>query len=97
MTKPKEPKPKQKSKPTTKCDIFNPSTNIFFSLPRNSRVTLDIYNIKGELIQRLINNKSYPLGHHSIKFDGKQLSSGVYFYKLKSGKFEQTHKMMLVK
>ena len=76
---------------------FNPNTEINFSLPRNSFVSMYIYNIKGELIDNLITNTYYQTGYHRIKFDASNLSSGIYFYNIKTVNWEQTKKMMLVK
>ena len=58
---------------------------------------MNIYNIKGELIRKLIDNKSYPIGNHSIKFEATNLPSGIYFYNIKAEDWEHTKKMMLVK
>ncbi len=82
---------------------FNPSTTISFSVTQNSGfVTLDIYNIKGQKV------KSFPINQftnspvHQIIWDGKdynnkQVSSGIYFYKLQTVDFQQVKKMMLIK
>ncbi len=81
---------------------FNPSTTISFYLPVNSKISLIIYNILGQEVIRLIDNREFSKGRHSITWNGKdkngeQISSGIYFYKLKSGSFEKTQKMMLIK
>jgi hypothetical protein len=60
---------------------FNPSTFIEYYLENDSYVKLDIYNILGELIQTLVNNKKIH-GDHIIKLEAGNLSSGIYFYKL---------------
>ena len=75
---------------------FNPTTQIRFSLPEQSQVTLKIYNVLGKEIATLVNDVK-GAGVHEISFDGSGLASGVYFYTLQTGKFTQTHKMILMK
>lgn len=75
---------------------FNPTTQIRFSLAEQSQVTLKVYNILGKEIATLVNDVK-GAGTHEISFDGSGLSSGVYFYTLQTGKFTQTHKMILMK
>ncbi len=75
---------------------FNPSTVISFSLPKASDVTIEVYSAIGTLIKTLATG-SYPAGNHSIRFNAGNLSSGVYFYKLRVGDFTQTKSMILVK
>jgi photosystem II stability/assembly factor-like uncharacterized protein len=75
---------------------FNPSTMISFSLPKKSNVHITLYDIAGKEIEELFNGVK-EAGNHEIRFDGTNLSSGVYFYKLTAGDFSQTKKMMFVK
>ena len=75
---------------------FNPSTIIRFTLPESGTVTLNIYDVNGKEVTQLM-NKYYAKGNYEIRFDGTQLSSGVYFYKLTSGNFVDTKMMTLVK
>jgi hypothetical protein len=81
---------------------FNPTTTISFSTTENTESTkLMIYNIKGQKVKTLI-NQALPAGEHSVNWDGtddsrKPVSSGIYFYKLKSGKFCETKKCILLK
>jgi hypothetical protein len=75
---------------------FNPSTIIQFSLPKQSFVTLRIYDVLGKEINVLLNDELQP-GEYKVKFDAEYLSSGIYFYKLKSKEFNQVRKMMLVR
>jgi len=76
---------------------FNPATMINFTIPKMGRVTLKVYNIKGELVASLINNELRTEGNYSVQFDGSPLSSGMYFYKLESGNLIETRRMVLVK
>jgi hypothetical protein len=80
---------------------FNPSTVISFSLPVDSRVTINLYNTLGEKVDVLIDNE-LSIGHHEINFDASTLSNGVYYYKINAqGKdgsdFVSTKKMVLMK
>jgi hypothetical protein len=81
---------------------FNPSTRINYNLPFDSRVTLEVYNLKGERISQLV-NKEQPAGYYSVDYVSSKLSSGIYFYRLNavnktSGKnFSEIKKMILLK
>ena len=75
---------------------FNPSTTIVYSLPKDDNVQLKIYDVLGNLVSTLINGP-VKAGKHEVKFDGKDLSSGIYFYSLKASNFKQTYKMVLIK
>ncbi len=78
---------------------FNPSTDLKFSIPKNSNVKLDVYNIAGQQIAELVNDRR-DAGNYDVKFDaGKYgLTSGMYFYTLStSDGFKKTKKMVLVK
>jgi hypothetical protein len=75
---------------------FNPSTTISFSLPKQSNVSLIVYDALGREAAVLVNEVK-SAGQYHINFDGKNLSSGVYFYKLAIDGFVQTKKMMLMK
>ncbi|MCF7911103.1 MAG: T9SS type A sorting domain-containing protein [Candidatus Cloacimonetes bacterium] len=80
---------------------FNPETEIKFMLPDNANVNLSVYNLKGQLVKTL--SDSYmPAGNHSLVWygsdnNGRQVGSGVYFYKLSTGTTSQTRKMVLLK
>lgn len=75
---------------------FNPSTTISFSIPQQEKVTLKIYNVLGNVVSVLIDEVK-SAGNYSISFDGSQLSSGVYFYKLEAGSYSSTKKLTLMK
>ena len=76
---------------------FNPSTEIKFSLAQKCNVTLKVYSMLGEEVAQLIPGKVMDRGIHSVVFNSKKLSSGVYFYRLKAGNFISTKKMILLK
>ncbi|KUO61190.1 hypothetical protein APF79_13685 [bacterium BRH_c32] len=75
---------------------FNPTTNIRFSLTKMSFTTLKIFDILGREVATLV-NKELSAGRHTYEFDGSGLSSGIYFYRLQTGEFTQTKKMLLIK
>jgi hypothetical protein len=75
---------------------FNPSTTLEFSIPTKSRVVLEVFNILGQSVARLIDEERVA-GTYRTTFDATQLSSGVYLYQLKAGEFVKTRKMVLVK
>lgn len=75
---------------------FNPSTTIKFSLPAQSRVNLEIYNILGERVATLL-NKEMESGFHQLEWNASNISSGIYFYKINTGKFSAVKKLMLLK
>jgi photosystem II stability/assembly factor-like uncharacterized protein len=75
---------------------FNPSTLIEFDIPKSSFTKLIIYDINGRVIQTLV-NQELKAGSYKADFDGTNLSSGLYFYELKTGDFTQTRKMVLLK
>jgi hypothetical protein len=75
---------------------FNPATKINFSIPNEGLVTLNVYNSLGQHVATLV-NESKPAGTYQVDFDGAELSSGIYFYKITSGNFTQSKKMMLLK
>ena len=75
---------------------FNPSTTIRFSLPTTSQVSLNIYNIAGQLITTLV-DQQLSQGHYEFLWEAVNLPSGIYYYSLKSGSFSETKRMILLK
>jgi flagellar hook assembly protein FlgD len=75
---------------------FNPKTEIIFSVADRSNVTIKIYDALGKEMTFLINGV-YEKGSYSVSFDGSNLASGVYFYKMVAGNFQDTKKMDLIK
>jgi photosystem II stability/assembly factor-like uncharacterized protein len=75
---------------------FNPVTTISYSIPISARVELIIYDILGNEIKTLVSEYK-ETGSYEVKFEASDLSSGVYFYKLKVGNFNQTKKLILLK
>jgi len=75
---------------------FNPATTIRYSIPIQSRVTIKVFDILGKEINTLIDEEKEQ-GVYTVRFDTSNLSSGIYFYKLQSGSFVETKKMILMK
>ncbi len=80
---------------------FNPETEISFSLPERTQVSLVIYNVLGEKVETLVNGQM-DAGTHTIHWNGRDeagnsVASGIYFYRLKAEDFDQTMKMVLMK
>ena len=75
---------------------FNPRTMITFTLPAASRVRLDILDLQGRRVAKLVDG-ILPAGPHAATFDGKDLPSGVYISRLTSDGGTQEHKMMLIR
>jgi hypothetical protein len=75
---------------------FNPSTMIKYKIPESGLVTIKVYDALGREIATLVNEEK-PVGSYEIKFDGSNLSSGVYFYRLNFDSFISIKKMILLK
>lgn len=75
---------------------FNPSTMINYQLPMASHVTLKIYDVLGREVRTLV-NEVQKRGSYGVEFDGRKLSSGLYFYTLVAGSYVVTKKMVLIK
>lgn len=79
---------------------FNPTTQISYQLPFGGNTTLKVYDVTGRETAVLVDSYQ-PTGYYTVRWDGhsgdKAAASGVYFYRLESGKFRQTGKMILVK
>ena len=75
---------------------FNPITTIEYEMPKNGNVNVSIYNIKGELVEKLIDGYN-TTGKYSIQWNPKNISSGQYFYQISVDDFVQTKKMVLLK
>lgn len=75
---------------------FNPNTSILFSLPQKSYTILEIFNFLGEKVSAIISGY-LDAGEYRFNWNAEEFSSGVYFYKLSSGEFIETKKMILLK
>ena len=75
---------------------FNPSTTIRFSLPKETQLKINIYNMLGELVETLAEG-TYEAGYHKVSFNASTLSSGAYIYRIESTDLVQSKKMILIK
>ena len=92
----KAPIPKEYSLSQNYPNPFNPTTKIKFALPKTGLTKIAVYDFLGREIETII-NQEFEAGYHEINIDAHNLPSGVYFYKIKSGDFIQTKKMVLMK
>ena len=80
---------------------FNPETTIRYQLPEAGEVTLEVYNMLGQVVRTLVEREFQSAGRYLYKWDaaddnGRSLSSGVYFYRITAGREFQSHKRMLL-
>ena len=75
---------------------FNPTTYIKYDLPQAVHVRLIIYNMLGQVVTRLVDQQQNA-GSYIVPFNGVNLASGIYFYRIEAGKFSAAHKMILKK
>jgi M6 family metalloprotease-like protein len=75
---------------------FNNSTHINYTLPFDSHISLKIYNVNGQLVETLEEDYKKS-GEYRIPFNGDDLASGIYLYKLNAGEYSAVHKMILIK
>ncbi len=75
---------------------FNPMTTIKYSLANSVPVKLEVYNTLGQKVKTLV-NRVQPAGEYTVQFDANDLSSGIYFYRLKAGDFNSVRKMILMR
>ena len=80
---------------------FNPSTTIAFALPQPGNTMLRIYDLRGRVVRTLI-SRDMEAGFHTVTWrgkddEGRQVASGVYFYKIESGDYEARKRMILLK
>ena len=75
---------------------FNPITNIEYGLPKESNVSISVYDVNGKLVEELLNKKQ-DLGYYKVTWDAREHATGLYFIKLIAGEYQNTQKVMLVK
>ena len=75
---------------------FNPRTKIQYSIPQRSHVTINVCDILGKELINLVNEEK-EIGNYEIEFDGSNLSSGVYFYRMLAGNFVNVKRLTLLK
>lgn len=75
---------------------FNPSTTISYSIPKQSNVSIKVFDVLGTEVAELVNEQKSP-GNYKVTFNAARLSSGIYFYTLQTKQVNQTRKMILIK
>ncbi|MDR3626792.1 MAG: T9SS type A sorting domain-containing protein [Ignavibacteriaceae bacterium] len=75
---------------------FNPATIVRYSVPKTGMVTIKVYNILGKQVATLV-NESKAAGNYQVQFNAGKLASGVYFYRMESGSYVETKKLLLLK
>jgi hypothetical protein len=76
---------------------FNPTTKIRFDIPNATQVSLQIYNVLGELVTEILNNGSLSAGAYDVEWNGSNYASGIYYYRITAGSFNDVKKMVLIK
>jgi len=93
---PRSPLPSVPSLAQNYPNPFNPVTTIQYGLPHRAHVTVTVFNTLGQQVAQLVNG-DIDAGYHKVKFDGRSLASGVYFYRLQTSEFVQTRKLLVVR
>ncbi|MCB0731567.1 MAG: T9SS type A sorting domain-containing protein, partial [Ignavibacteriae bacterium] len=75
---------------------FNPVTNITYSVPKEAQVTVEVFDMLGRSVAKLVNEKQNA-GTYNVDFDASKLSSGAYIYRLSTPEFTLAKKMLLMK
>lgn len=75
---------------------FNPTTQISYTLPSATDVSLNVYDVTGRQIEKLVNTRQSS-GNYSVSFNASKLPSGMYFYRIEAGGFADVKQMMLIK
>ena len=75
---------------------FNPTTTIDFSLPKRTKVSIEIFDLLGRHVESIVDEEKAE-GKYRVRFDASSLSSGMYFYRIQAGTFSQTRKLMLLR
>lgn len=75
---------------------FNPVTTIRYALPRDGEVTLSVYDVRGRLVERLVEGFQ-PAGEYSVRWEARGVASGIYFYRLRTAGTVKTRRMILLK
>jgi len=80
---------------------FNPTTNITYGLPKDANVVIDVYNLMGQKVVTLVSERQ-KAGYYTVNWNGRDASgnlvtSGVYIYKITTGDYAKSKKMLLVK
>ena len=93
---PRDSRPDQFTMKQNYPNPFNPTTRIEYHLEEPSEVTLEVFNMQGQLVRTLV-DKYQGAGARTVNFNAAALSSGIYFYHLKAGNYTEVKKMTLIK
>ncbi len=88
--------PKEYSLSQNHPNPFNPVTSIEFAIPNDGEISLTVYDLNGREVEKLASGV-FASGYHSVKWDARNVSSGVYFYQLTAQGYVETRKMILLK
>jgi hypothetical protein len=75
---------------------FNPVTTIVYQIPKTGHITIDIYNVLGQVVEIIVDTKQVP-GNYAVQWNAAKFESGIYFYRLKADNFVETKKLLLLK
>ena len=75
---------------------FNPTTTISYELPKSTYVSLSIYDIQGRLVKTLVNERK-SAGYHSVNWNVDKLGTGIYFYRIEAGEYNDVKKCIIIK
>jgi len=75
---------------------FNPTTKINYELPITNDVNLSVYNLLGQKVVTLVNEQK-KAGYHQVAWDASGFASGIYYYRIQAGEFQDVKKMLLLK
>lgn len=75
---------------------FNPTTTIYYSIPKTSFVSIKVFDVLGNEIKTLVKEEKIA-GNHSIEFNANKLTSGIYLYRMQADNFSETKKLILLK
>jgi len=75
---------------------FNPVTKIYYSIPKEGKLRITVFNSVGQIVKELL-NEFKSVGYYTVDFDGSNLSSGIYYCKMETDDFVETKKMLLIK
>ena len=81
---------------TTSPNPFNPAATITYALPGPLRVTLCVYDVRGQFVTTLV-DADETAGEHRVVFNAADLASGVYYYRINAGPFTETRKVTLIR
>ncbi|PIS27480.1 MAG: hypothetical protein COT43_10350, partial [Candidatus Marinimicrobia bacterium CG08_land_8_20_14_0_20_45_22] len=75
---------------------FNPVTQFGYAIPTKSQVRIDVYDLRGRLMETIVNQVKEP-GNYQVTWDASKYPSGVYLYKIQAGTYTKTKKCLLIK